>query len=112
MVIAGVVCVCAAVASAVFGLWTLVGDRSGEPGRLVMRAMVPVQLAAAVMWAVGGVVALAGPPPGAAAIVPVCAVGAIATLAAGSWQGARYTAEHAPARSCTTSCATCTLSCR
>ncbi len=111
MLFAGVVCVCAAVASTVFGLRTLTRVRSDEPGRLTMRAMAPAQLAAAVMLAVGGVVALAGPPDGTAAIVVICAAGALGTLAAGSWQGARYTAQRGTVRSCVGSCATCTLSC-
>lgn len=121
MLIAGVLCVCAALAVAASGLWTLIRPRSDDPSHLAMRAMAPAQLGAAAMFAVGGAVALAGPRHGAGVVVLVCAVGAVGTLAAGSWQSARYIARHDTERQdtdrgkaaadCAGSCATCTLSC-
>ena len=55
-----------------------------------MRSVAPPQLAAAVMLAAGGAVALAAPTGTALTVVCVCIVGAIGTVAAGSWQTARY----------------------
>ncbi|MEZ0364910.1 hypothetical protein ACAG26_14565 [Mycobacterium sp. pUA109] len=111
MLIAGVLCLCAAVASTMGGLWTLRRPPSGDPGQQVLRAMAPTQLAAAVLLGVGGAVALAGPPHGAVPVLAVCVLGAVGTLAAGSWQGARYLARREAAAACTGSCASCTLSC-
>jgi hypothetical protein len=113
MLIAGVVCLCAAVVSAAFGLWTLSRPRATDVNQLVLRAVAPTQLAAAVMLAAGGVVALATPPHTGLLVVIVCVLGAIGTVAAGSWQGARFAVSHqepAPA-DCAGSCAACVLSC-
>ena len=52
--------------------------------------MAPTQLAAAVMLAAGGVVALAASPHTALVVPIVCVAGAFGTLAAGSWQSARF----------------------
>ena len=57
---------------------------------LALRAMAPTQLAAAIMLAAGGVVALAASPHTALVVVIVCVAGALGTLAAGSWQSARF----------------------
>jgi hypothetical protein len=111
MLIAGVACVCAALASTVFGVRTLTRPHTNDPGRLAVRAMAPTQLAAAAMLAAGGAVALAGPPQAVLMVVLVCVVGAVGTLAAGSWQSARYAARRQAARSCGGSCAGCTQSC-
>jgi hypothetical protein len=113
MLIAGVVCLCAAVVSAAFGLWTLSRPRAVDVNQLVLRAVAPTQLAAAVMLAAGGVVALASPPHTGLLVVIVCVLGAIGTVAAGSWQGARFAVSHqepAPV-DCAGSCAACVLSC-
>ena len=113
MLIAGLVCLCAAVVSAAFGLWTLSRPRAVDVNQLVLRAVAPTQLAAAVMLAAGGVVALAAPPHTGLLVVIVCVLGAIGTVAAGSWQGARFAVSHqepAPA-DCAGSCAACVLSC-
>jgi uncharacterized membrane protein YfcA len=113
MLITGVVCLCAAVLSAAFGLWTLARPHAAGLNQQVMRAVAPTQLAAAVMLTAGGVVALASPPHTGWLVVIVCALGAIGTVAAGSWQGARFAVrQEAPAPAeCAGSCAACTLSC-
>ena len=115
MLIAGVLCVCAAVSSTVFGTWSLAHAPHGGATQVALRAMAPTQLAAAVMLATGGVVALASPPHTALMLLMVCVAGAIGTLAAGSWQSARYVlhreASDAKAADCGGNCAVCTLSC-
>lgn len=113
MLIAGVVCLCAAVISAAFGLWTLSRPRAADVNQLVLRAVAPTQLAAAVMLAAGGVVALASPPHTGLLVVIVCVLGAIGTVAAGSWQGAHFAVsrQEQPAADCAGSCAACTFSC-
>ncbi|VBA45299.1 hypothetical protein LAUMK41_00076 [Mycobacterium attenuatum] len=116
MVIAGVLCLCAAVASAAFGVWSLSQGHAGDPTQLALRAMAPTQFAAAVMLAAGGVVALAASASTALVVVIVCVAGALGTLAAGSWQSARYALRREAAgpdvADCGGSCAGCTLSCR
>ena len=81
-----------------------------------LRAVAPTQLAAAVMLAAGGVVALAASPQTGVLVVIVCVVGAVGTVAAGCWQSARYAAARAEAVAAEApaargSCAVCTLSC-
>ncbi|GBE63962.1 hypothetical protein MFM001_04240 [Mycobacterium sp. MFM001] len=111
MLIAGVLCVCAAIVCAALGLWSL-SRPSADTAAQVTRAVAPTQLAAAVMLAAGGAVAFAGPRPAAGVLVGVCVVGAIGTVAVGSWQSARYALrrEGAPAV-CGGDCGACTLSC-
>ena len=75
------------------GLWSLtrppVTDLTGQ----VVRMVAPTQVAAGVMLAAGGVLALtAGPRIGLIALI-VGAFGAIGTVLAGSLQGARYAAR-------------------
>jgi hypothetical protein len=112
MLIAGVVCLCAAVAVAATGVWTLTRPRSADLTQQVLRAVAPVQLATAVMLAAGGVVALATAPPTGLVVMIVCVLGAVGTLAAGSWQGARFATRPQPkADACGSSCGSCTLSC-
>lgn len=112
MLIAGVVCMCAAVASAGFGTWSLSQGQVVDSTQLALRAMAPTQLAAAVMLAAGGVVALAASPDTALVVLIVCAAGALGTLATGSWQSARFAIrQEAAAPGCAGSCATCTQSC-
>lgn len=117
MLIAGVVCVCAAVASAGFGTWSLSQGQAAEtagaaPTQLALRAMAPTQLAAAVMFAAGGAVALAASPHTALVVLIVCVAGALGTLATGSWQSARFAIrQEAAAPSCAGNCAACTQSC-
>jgi hypothetical protein len=78
-----------------------------------MRSVAPPQLAAATMLAAAGAVALAAPPATALTVVCVCIVGAIATIAAGSYQTARFALrqEQAAVGSCGAACAGCTLAC-
>lgn len=115
MLIIGVLCVCAAVASIVFGVWSLSHAPPADSTQLALRAMAPVQLAAAVMLAVGGAVALTSSPHTALVVVIVCVAGSIGTLTVGSWQSARYALQRADSdieeTNCPRSCAVCTLSC-
>jgi hypothetical protein len=115
MLIAGVLCMCAAVASAAFGTWSLSHNQAAGGAattQLALRAMAPTQLAAAVMLGAGGVVALAASPHTALVVLIVCVVGALGTLATGSWQSARFALRHeAAASDCAGSCALCTQSC-
>ena len=130
MLIAGVLCVCAAVVSAGFGTWSLshrqtanstASTATTETNALALRAMAPTQLAAAVMLAAGGVVALVASPHTALVLVIVCVAGALGTLAAGSWQSARFVLRREATEpnwqpnwedDCEGNCAGCTLSCR
>ena len=118
MLFAAVGCLCAAVATAALGGWTLSRPRSPDIVGQVLRAVAPTQLAAAAILAVAGVVALSSPET-AAVVVIVCVLGAIATVAAGCWQSAKFVVAQAGAgSSCGTAsggcgtgaCATCTLS--
>jgi hypothetical protein len=113
MVIAGVLCMCAAVASAGFGTWSLSRNQVVDTSALALRALAPTQLAAAVMLAAGGVVALAASPHTALVVVIVCVAGALGTLAAGSWQSARFALhqEATAAAGCAGGCGVCTQSC-
>jgi hypothetical protein len=112
MLIAGVLCVCAAVVLAVLGLRSLTRPAATSTAAVVMRSVAPPQLAAATMLAVAGAVALAAPPATALTVVCVCIVGALGTVAAGSYQTARFALRNEEsAGTCTGSCAACTLSC-
>jgi hypothetical protein len=118
MLIAGVLCLCAAAASAVLGARALAGPAPADGAQKVLRAVAPTQLAAAVMLAAGGVVALSNQP--SIGLLVLCVAGAVGTVAAGVWQGARYAdatlrASDSPTacrRSGDQRCASCTLSCR
>lgn len=123
MLVAAVLCLCAAVATAALGLWLLARPHSGDLRQLgvppvyggVLRAVAPTQLAAAVMLAAGGVVALSTRPSTGLLVVIVCVVGAVGTVAAGCWQSAKVVARGqerpAAAAGCEGACASCTLSC-
>ena len=112
MLIAGVLCICAAVASAGFGTWSLARPQNVDPTVLALRSMAPTQLAVAVMLAAGGAVALAASPHTALVVLIVCVAGAFGTLAAGSWQSARFALQQeAAAPSCAGTCAGCTQPC-
>ncbi|MDH6195613.1 hypothetical protein M2272_002253 [Mycobacterium frederiksbergense] len=116
MLITALLCLSAAVAVGVLGLWMLTRPRTGDPVRSVLRAVAPTQLAAAVMLAAGGAAALAAAPQTGLMVVVVCIIGAVATVAAGCWQSAKVVAA-AEANSgsgagCAGSCASCTLSCK
>lgn len=119
MLIAAVLCLCAAVATAGGGLWLLTRPVAADPVRQVLRAVAPTQLAAAVMLTAGGVVALSTQPETGLVVVVVCVVGAVCTVAAGCWQSAKVVAAGANTAAarreadagCGGACATCTLSC-
>ncbi len=95
MLIAAVLCLCAAVATAALGVWLLARPRSGDYVLQVLRGVAPTQLAAAVMLAAGGAAALSAPPQTGLLVVIVCAVGAVGTVAAGCWQSAKVVAASA-----------------
>lgn len=115
MLLAAVLCLCAAVAIAAVGLWLLARPHSGDYVQQVLRAVAPTQLAAAVMLAAGGVVALSTRPATGVLVVIVCVVGAVGTVAAGCWQSAKVVARDQARRpagaGCEGACASCTLSC-
>ncbi|PRC61073.1 hypothetical protein C6A85_12885, partial [Mycobacterium sp. ITM-2017-0098] len=77
---------CAAVVTAALGVWSLTRRPSVDFVQQVLRAVAPTQLAAAVMLAAGGVVALAADPTIALVALVVSVAGAIGTVAAGCWQ--------------------------
>ncbi|BBX24648.1 hypothetical protein MTER_40590 [Mycolicibacter terrae] len=97
MLIMGVLCLIAAVVSLVFGVRTLARPLTGDPEQLVLRAVAPAQIAVGVILAVGGTLVLAGPPAVALLALIVSISGALAILAAGAWQGARYAARQSAA---------------
>lgn len=111
MLIAAMLCLCAAVATAAGGVWVLSRPRSGDPRDQVLRAVAPTQFAAAAMLAAGGAVALSARPDTAIVVVIVCAVGAVCTVAAGCWQSAKVIARSPATVSCGGTCASCTLTC-
>lgn len=111
MLIAGVLCVGAAMTSAGFGIWSLSQNSAADTVQRALRAMAPTQLAAAVMLTAGGVVALAASPHTALVVLIVCVAGALGTLAAGSWQSARFALSREPASGCS-NCRVCTQYCR
>ena len=118
MLFAAVGCLSAAAATAALGGWTLTRPRSADVIRQVLRAVAPTQLAAAAMLTVAGVVALSARPETVLIVVIVCVGGAIATVAAGCWQSAKFVAASAgTAAACGgasvcggSACAGCTLS--
>jgi hypothetical protein len=97
MLIMGVLCLVAAVVSLVFGVRTLARPITGDPEQLVLRAVAPAQIAVGVILAVGGALVLAGPPTVALLALIISITGALAILAAGAWQGARYATRQAAA---------------
>ncbi len=119
MLFAAVGCLCAAAATAALGVWTLTRPSSADVVRQVLRAVAPTQLAAAAMLTVAGVVALSSQPQTGLVVVIVCVGGAIATVAAGCWQSAKFVATRAGTPSAcgaassgcgSGACATCTVS--
>lgn len=75
------------------GVWTLARRPAVDLTTEVMRMVAPTQVAAGVMLAVGGVLALAAPGRIGLIALILGAAGAVGTVAAGSWQGARYAAR-------------------
>jgi drug/metabolite transporter (DMT)-like permease len=112
MLIAAVLCLCAAVATAVTGLWALAHPRPGDPARRVLRAVAPTQLAAAPMLAAGATIALVAQPTTGLVILVLSVVGAVGTVAAGCYQAARAAARSpATPTGCAGSCQSCVLPC-
>jgi hypothetical protein len=111
MLIVGVLCVCTAGVLAALGWRSLTRPAATSTAGQVMRSVAPPQLAAATMLAAAGAVALAAPPATALTVVCVCIVGAIGTVAAGSYQTARFALrqEESGAGGCGGACAGCTL---
>lgn len=114
MVVGAVVCLCLAALIAGSGLWTL---RRGSPADLtgqVLRLVVPTQLAAALTLAAAGVVALAVPGRVGAVGLAIGVLGALGTVATGSWQGARYAARRESVTACQADggCGNCEKACR
>ncbi|MDX1893191.1 hypothetical protein [Mycolicibacterium sp. 050158] len=115
MLIAAVLCLCAAVATAASGFWSMARPQSADGVQQILRAVVPTQLAAAVMLAAGGVVALAAPHQAGVLALVVAVLGAVGTVAAGCYQSAKVVARSEATTAdagCAGSCAACTLSCR
>ena len=114
MVIGAAVCLGLAVLIGGSGLWTLARRPPVDLTSQVLRMVAPTQLAAAVMLAAGGVIALAAPGAGPVPLI-LAGFGAVATIAVGSWQAARYAArrEGAGASACGPGggCAGCTRDC-
>ena len=111
MLIAAVLSLCAAAATAALGLWSLARPHTADPVGQVLRTVAPTQLAGAIMLTAGGIVAMATPADTGLLVLVVCAVGAVGTVAAGCYQSAKVVAQSEAAASCTGSCASCTLSC-
>jgi hypothetical protein len=126
MLIAAVLCLCAAAAVAATGIWLLARPRPGDAVRQVLRSVAPTQLAGSVMLAAGGAAALSAPAGAGVLLLVVCVLGAIGTIAAGCYQAAKLVAvaeareeadqmatasTGAGAGGCAGSCANCTLSC-
>lgn len=93
MVVAAVICLALAALMAGSGLWTLARRPGVDLTGQVLRAVAPTQIAAAVMLAAGAVLALAEPGTIGTIGLTGGVAGAIATVAAGSWQGARFAAR-------------------
>lgn len=113
MVVAASVCLALAVLIGGSGLWALSRPAPADLTGQVVRAVAPTQLAAAVMLAAGGALALAAPHRLGLIGLVLGAIGAVATVAAGSWQGARYATRRQSAGGCGTSagCGGCTRVC-
>jgi len=117
MLIAAVLCLCVAMATAAVAAWSLNRPYASDPVRQVLRAVAPTQFAAAAMLAAGGVVALSAPQLGSL-VLAVCVIGAVGTVAAGCWQSAKVVAAKEAAQEarreqgggCAGSCVSCTLS--
>jgi len=113
MPLAGVVCLSLAALIGGSGLWTLARRSPADINAQVLRLVAPTQLAAAVMLAAAGVVALAAPAHIALTALIVGVAGAVGTVAAGSWQGARYAARQESTAGCGSDggCSSCTKAC-
>lgn len=117
MLVAALLSLCAAVVAAASGVWSLTRRPSDDYVQQVLRAVAPTQLAASVMLAAGGVVALAAGSTTALVILIVSVAGALGTVAAGCWQSAKAVTRKNARQSATTgggcgsACGSCTLTC-
>ena len=97
------------------GVWTLRrGPGAGSDlNAAVSRLVAPTQIAAGVMLAAGGVVALAAPGRIGMLAVALGAIGAVSTVGVGSWQGARYASQRQAVGGCASGggCAGCEQVC-
>lgn len=115
MVVAAVLCLCLAALIGGSGVWTLTRRPAGDLTGQVLRLVAPTQLAAAIMLAAGAVVALAAPARVGTLGLILGVAGAVATIGAGSWQGARYAARReSSGGGCESGggCGACTRSCQ
>ncbi len=113
MIVAAVVSLCLAALIGGSGLWTLARRPGVDLTGQVLRSVAPTQLAAAVMLAAGAATALAAPDRIGWAGLIIGGLGAIGTIAAGSWQGARFAARRSvPDCGAGDACAGCTRLCR
>lgn len=118
MLIAAVLCLCVAAATAGVAAWSLNRPYAADPVRQVLRAVAPTQFAAAAMLTAGGIVALSAPAHMGLLVLVVCVIGAFGTVAAGCWQSAKVVAvkeaqqeaQRAEGGGCAGSCVSCTLS--
>ena len=113
MVVGAVLSLCLAVVIAGSGVWTLARRSGVDVTGQVLRAVAPTQVAAAVMLAAGGIVALAAQAPIPLIALIIGGVGAIGTIGAGSWRAARYAARQQVVSTCGSAdgCAGCTQLC-
>jgi len=114
MVVGAVLSLCLAALIGGSGLWSLARRSGIDITGQVLRAVAPTQVAAAVMLAAGAVTALAAPTRIGVIGLIISAIGAIGTIAAGSWRAARYAAQRQVSASCGSAngCAGCTQLCR
>ncbi len=110
MVVAAVLCLVLAVLIGGTGVWTLRHRSAVDLTGQVLRSVAPTQLAGAVMLAAGALVGLLAPDRIGLIGLIVGVLGAVGTIAAGSWQGARYAAARqaaAPGCGSDTGCGGC-----
>lgn len=114
MVIGAVLSLLLAVLIGGSGWWTLARRGGIDVNDRVLRAVAPTQVAAAVMLVAGGVAALTARSQIGLSGLIIAAVGAIGTIAVGSWRAARYAASRQGAVGCGSGggCTGCTQLCR
>ncbi len=100
MTVGAVVCLGLAVLIGGSGAWTLTRTPPADLTGQVLRAVAPTQMAAAVMLAAGGAAALLAPRTIGLLGMIVAVIGAVGTIAAGSWQGARFAERRRSAGGC------------
>lgn len=95
------------------GVWTLLRGSAVDVNAAVARLVAPTQVAAGVMLAAGGAVALAAPGRVGVLALILGGLGSIGTVAAGSWQGARYATRREGGAGCASGggCAGCEQVC-